>query len=132
MPSLFMLFLGCYTVALTVLVYRSYLIYGKPTTPKMQRLLIVASTCFYVGGFFFMWIPGEILYSEAMKPIQPHALFHLTSAIGPYLWLVFAVFERYSSLQRQAKQNDTKQAAQATMHFIGPVLPYVVVEVQEV
>lgn len=42
----------------------------------------------YCGGSIFFWIP-EILFCGHLQPLQLHAWFHLTSAVGSYSFVVF-------------------------------------------
>ena len=59
---------------------------------------------FYAGGFFLLWIPEQVFCGNQLVkhnapsslsdlPIPLHAFFHITSALGPYYWLTFAIYK---------------------------------------
>ena len=56
----------------------------------------------YAGGFLLLWIP-EVIFCPAhpwIERLKLHAWFHLTSAVAPYVFLLFAVYFRYAVLRR--------------------------------
>ena len=49
----------------------------------------------YLGGSFFFWIPEMFVICIPDGYVQLHALFHITSAIGAYSFIVFATLFHY-------------------------------------
>ena len=65
----------------------------------------------YAGGFLCLWVPEVLLCPSGShvpvrsvawtRHLQLHAWFHLSSSVGPYLFLVFSTFHRYHLLARR-------------------------------
>ena len=61
------------------------------------------SAAFYGGGFLFLWLPEQIIcgnrlmvqHESILTRLQFHAIFHITSSIGPYYFMIYAVMMHY-------------------------------------
>jgi dihydroceramidase len=82
-------FLGC---VLTVL--QSVYIYRLTYDQRLRRLFWVGFALFGLG-FFAAWIP-DMLFCESVGWLNLHAWFHITSAIAPYWWTVWASHNYYT------------------------------------
>ena len=71
----------------------------------------VLSALFYAGGFVFLWLPEQIFcgnrihvnHNSLLTKMQFHAIFHITSTVGPYFFMIYAVLMNYSILKRDPK-----------------------------
>jgi len=62
------------------------------------RMLFLLAAAVYIGGFVFLWLPGEGLchkYPHIFEHLPMHAIFHLTSTAGPHLVIVAIVLYKY-------------------------------------
>ena len=69
------------------------------------------SVAFYGAGFFFLWLPEQILCGNRIHdshesgllalPIPLHAFFHITSSIGPFCFLTYVVFDFLEKRKRR-------------------------------
>jgi hypothetical protein len=59
------------------------------------KLLFKLAVLNYIGGSLFFWIPEMFIICVPNGYVQLHALFHLTSAIGAYSFIVFATLFHY-------------------------------------
>jgi len=117
LPSFFIFFLVGYICGILTLVYQCSVIFRRPTTLFHQKLFIVLSVSFYIGGWLFFWIP-EILYCDQLQALNFHAWWHVTSTLGAFVLVVFAVFQRELHKGRNPQLNYNC--------FLGiPILPYV-------
>lgn len=94
----FIIFLLIYGSLITYLTLRTlYLSYTAQNRAQMLRLCWAAFGC-YLGGFFLMWIPEHVLFpcEHPFQLIQPHSWFHGTSAVGAYMWIIWAIADRIS------------------------------------
>lgn len=120
LPSFFIFFLLSYIAAILTLSYRCYLIYKQPQTLSRQKLFIVGSIGFYIGGWLVFWVP-EIIFCDRIQSLNFHAWWHVTSTLGAFSLLLFSVFQRELHKGRHPSLN---------YNTIGgiPLLPYVHVE----
>jgi len=117
LPSFFIFFLIGYIIGILVLVYRCSLIYRNPATLTHQKVFIVLSVGFYIGGWLFFWIP-EILFCDQIQAFNFHAWWHVTSSVGAFVMVLFTVFQRELHRGRKPQLNYNC--------ILGvPVLPYV-------
>lgn len=102
LPQYFVFFIVTYALAVTAIVVQSARIsWGSEADPLRKRLLTLAAGA-YVGGVALLWVPEHILLpcDHWLQSLQLHAWFHLTSAVGSYAWLVWAVYDRQTVLGR--------------------------------
>jgi len=117
LPSFFIFFLIGYIAGILVLVYRCSIIFRNPATLYHQKLFIVLSICFYIGGWLFFWVP-EVIACEQLKAFNFHAWWHVTSTLGGFIVVVFATFQRELHRNRKPQLNYNS--------ILGiPLLPYV-------
>jgi len=117
LPSFFIFFLVGYIFGILTLVYQCSKIFRKPTTLYHQKLFIVLSVSFYIGGFLFFWVP-EILFCDQLQALNFHSWWHVTSTLGAFMMVIFAVFQRELQKGRNPQLNCN--------YFLGiPMLPYV-------
>ena len=81
-PRSFVWFL-CSYIALVLALFFGALRSYKEVPDATVRLMLVISAVFYVSGFAFLWLPDKLM-CERVQPMQFHALFHLTSTVGPW------------------------------------------------
>jgi len=117
LPDFFIFFLIGYIIGILVLVYRCSIIFRNPATVFHQKLFIVLSVSFYIGGWLFFWVP-EVLNCEALKSYNFHAWWHVTSTLGGFILVVFATF------QREFHRNRNPQLNYNTIMGVS-ILPYV-------
>lgn len=98
-PNYFVIFIVLYACTVAYVCIRSYRLYCRARDPG-HKLLFWLAVGFYVGGVVCLWVPENLLCSRTIEPFQLHAWFHLTSTVGPYSWVLFAIFSRYESLKR--------------------------------
>ena len=130
-PDLFVYFLLTYIALILAIFFGSIDYYRRIKHEGVKRLLWLAAL-FYLGGFFVFWMPDK-LACAAVQRYQFHALFHLTSSIGPWMLLMHVIFA-YHALVVEAdappKTRARRAAAAAapgepTLIYIGSVLPVV-------
>eukprot|EP01118_Nematostelium_gracile_P020532 TRINITY_DN997_c0_g1_i2.p1 TRINITY_DN997_c0_g1~~TRINITY_DN997_c0_g1_i2.p1 ORF type:complete len:248 (-),score=34.56 TRINITY_DN997_c0_g1_i2:34-777(-) len=111
-PTLFFYFLTVYALAVASIVFFSARIILRSSSDQNEKNLVLGSILTYGFGFLFCWVP-ENLFCDRLQPFMLHAIFHLTSAFGSYLWLVFSYYER------------TIQLGQKPILKRNPILPFV-------
>ena len=95
--DLFVFFVGTYALSVVWISVQTYrLAFGAEGSPVLRRLFF-CSIGAYVGGFVVLWIPEHVLLGCAhpLQHAQLHALFHLTSALGTYAWVLMALIDRH-------------------------------------
>lgn len=68
----------------------------------------IGAGLFYAGGFFCLWLPEQIFcgnridvqHDSILTKLQFHAIFHITSSIGPYFFMIYAVLMNYTILKQ--------------------------------
>jgi dihydroceramidase len=68
---------------------------ATPTQRKWLKMLVGLALGNYIGGSLFFWVPEMFIICIPNGYIQLHALFHLTSAVGAYSFIVFATVYHY-------------------------------------
>jgi len=117
LPDFFIFFLVAYILCILTLVYHLSKIYRRPTTLLHQKVFIVSSTAFYIGGWAFFWVP-EVLFCNQLQAFNFHAWWHATSTLGAFTLVIFSVY------QRELIRGRRPQICYNT--FAGlPLLPYV-------
>jgi dihydroceramidase len=97
-PAYFTMFILSYATIVTLVIVASIrLALGPEGSPVLRRLLGLGVVA-YVGGVFFLWIPEHVLLAcdHPFQSLQPHAWFHLTSVVGTYAWILFALWDRHA------------------------------------
>mmetsp|Transcript_28654 Transcript_28654/g.67744 ORF Transcript_28654/g.67744 Transcript_28654/m.67744 type:complete len:105 (-) Transcript_28654:28-342(-) len=88
-------------------------IYQRGST--MQRRLVLTGTGLYVGGTLFFWIPDLLFCHQlGLEPLKFHAWFHVTSALGSYVFVVMIAYTHYLDVKRNP-----------SIVYKGPILPCV-------
>lgn len=114
LQSYFLFFIATYASIVGYIVVQSWVVAHRRHTSLIFRRLYWASSGAYLGGLCLMWIPERSFACDApFQSIQPHAWFHLTSLVGTYTWLLFALYDRWT----------LRQAAPALS--LGPLAPMV-------
>jgi dihydroceramidase len=97
--SYFVLFLASYAAVVAYVCIITWRLAFRGARDPRLRPLFWASVVAYIGGFSLFWIPERTLGCEhAFQGLQPHALFHLGGAVGPYAWVIFATVDRLARL----------------------------------
>jgi len=117
LPDFFIFFLVAYILCILALVYHVSKIFRRPTTLLHQKIFIVSSMGFYIGGWLFFWVP-EVLFCGELQAFNFHAWWHVTSTLGAFVLVLFSVY------QRELVRGRRPQLCYNT--FAGlPLLPYV-------
>ena len=115
----FQVFVVMYALSVLALVIMSYKFAAASGNATLIRL-VKLSAGVYIGGFLFLWIPEHLLCvlpsSDSNRPpiveaIQLHAWFHITSTVGPYAFLLFALLLKHGGAGAELRG--------------GPFLPFV-------
>lgn len=82
----FVFFLWAYAAILTWLSIGTWRASRESQTARRYFWMSVGA---YLGGFALLWIPEHLLLacSHPLQSVQLHALFHVTSSFGSYMWL---------------------------------------------
>lgn len=78
----FEVFLSSYIALVLALFYGALRSYQRVMDANVRTMLVV-SALFYVAGFAFFWLPDKLM-CERVQSLQFHALFHVTSTVGPW------------------------------------------------
>jgi len=117
LPDFFIFFVVAFICLILILAYRSAIIYRRPETLIHQKVLIVGSLGFYIGGWLFFWIP-EVAFCGTLQSYNFHAWWHVTSTFGAFCLVLFTVYQR--ELQRGRRPQLCYNS------FAGvPILPYI-------
>jgi len=117
LPDFFIFFLVGYIAGILTLVYRCSIIFRNPSTIKSQKVFIVLSIGFYIGGWLCFWIP-EIMFCDQLQALNFHSWWHVTSTLGAFVMVIFAVYQREMVKGRKPELNYNK--------ILGySILPYV-------
>jgi len=117
LPSFFIFFLLGYIACILTLVYRCSIIFRNPHTVKSQKIFICTAIGFYIGGWLFFWIP-DVAFCDSIQNLNFHSLWHVTSTLGCFFMVLFAVFQRETVKGRKPQLNYNT--------ILGvPILPYV-------
>jgi len=117
LPTFFIFFIVAYIACVLTLVYRCSIIFRNPSTLKSQKVFIIASISLYIGGWLFFWIP-EIIFCDQIQALNFHSWWHVSSTLGAFLMVVFAIYQRELIKGRKPELN------YATVLGV-PILPYV-------
>lgn len=106
LPSLFLFFILVYAGLVTWLVVRSAWVSFRVKRDPRRVGLFALSAGSYVGGVFGLWIPEHVLLpcDHPLQSLPLHAVFHLTSALGSYAWLLWAAYDRQDVLRRRVER----------------------------
>lgn len=97
LESYFLFFIATYASIVGYIVVQSWVVAHRKHQTPMFRRLYWASSGAYLGGLCLMWIPERSFACDApFQSIQPHAWFHLTSLVGTYTWILFALYDRWT------------------------------------
>eukprot|EP00759_Apiculatamorpha_spiralis_P038720 PhF_6_TR37807/c0_g1_i1/m.56289/K04711/ACER3, YDC1; dihydroceramidase len=115
----FLYFISCYVIVLIVQVVVSVRHIQDPRCGRGVRRLFITGATTYIGGSLCLWLPETILcgnrlhtqHSTVFQKLYLHAWFHLTSALGAYLWGVFICYARYDFLLRWGKGDKRQDGA---------------------
>lgn len=101
---LFLLTYGAVVAYVCIMTWR--VAFRESRDPRIKRLFwwsVVA----YIGGFGLFWIPERTLgCGHAFQAIQPHTLFHLSSSVGPYAWILLATMDRLLRMRQPAEMRN--------------------------
>jgi len=131
-PDLFVYFLLSY-IALILSIFFGSLAYYRRIEHAGAKRMLAAAAVLYLGGFFLFWLPDKLACANVQR-FQFHALFHLTSSIGPWMLLMHVIFAYHALVAEAdapAKTRTRRGAAAAaaagepTLIYIGSVLPVV-------
>jgi len=149
-PDLFVFFLLTYIALILSLFFGSLAYYSRIQHIAAKRLLVAAAVL-YLGGFFLFWLPDK-LACKSVQAFQFHALFHLTSTMGPWVrgrggWgapracaaaplppsrapahqfmITHIVYAHYSIAETSARARRVRTEPAPTLVFVGGVLPAV-------
>lgn len=94
----FVFFIWSYAAIITALVLLSARLAFGPEGSAMHRWLFGISAGSYVGGVALLWMPEHVLLAcdHPAQALELHALFHITSLIGTYMWILFAMWDRFT------------------------------------
>ncbi len=101
MKSYFVLFIVSYAAIITVIVLgAAKRAFSSSGTKRHRRLFVLAAGSFCTGVFVF-WIPEHVLLTcdHPLQKFHLHSWWHLLAAIGTYLGIRFAVFDRQTRFQ---------------------------------
>jgi dihydroceramidase len=87
-PWAFALFIAVYGAMIAWVVLRTiWLTWGQSSTAEM-RLYGGGTIFFYLGSFFFVWLPEHVLLpcDHPLQALQLHSWWHLGSAVGTVCW----------------------------------------------
>jgi len=104
LPSFFIFFLVGYICAILLLIYQSALIYLRPSTLFHQKMFLILSVGFYVGGWIGFWV-SEILFCDSIQALNFHSLWHVTSTLGAFVMVIFLTFQREMQLGNKPELN---------------------------
>lgn len=93
LPSFFIFFLIGFIGGILTLVYQCALIFKKSSTLYHQKVFILTSVGFYIGGWLCFWVP-EILFCDQVQSFNFHSLWHVTSTLGCFTMVLFTTFQR--------------------------------------
>lgn len=99
----FVFFIFTYALLVAWICIRSWQIaYRGERSAELQRLFLLSAGV-YVGGFALLWVPEHLLLacSHPLQALNLHAFFHLTSAVGTFVWLLFAIYDRQRVLENR-------------------------------
>ena len=107
--------------------------------PRLVKVLLMTSNAFFLGGFFFFWLPESVMCGNRLIYNHPsvfqrlyfHSIFHICAGFGAYLFCVAVIAARNdlhgmrSPLTRApAKTALVFQGTAITLHL--PLLPVVI------
>ena len=91
-PWAFALFIAVYGGMIAWVVLRTlWLTWGQPSTAEM-RFFAKGTIFFYLGSFFFAWMPEHVLLGcdHPLQALHLHSWWHLGSAVGTVCWWLWA------------------------------------------
>lgn len=97
----FALFIASYAGAVAYVCVVTWRVAFRESGSTLTRRMFWWSVGAYIGGFALFWLPERMLgCAHPFQAIQPHALFHLGGAVGPYAWILLAAVDRLERLGR--------------------------------
>ncbi len=109
----FVYFIVSYIITVALVIFTTVYHSQQQSSDKILKMFAYYAIGFYAGGFFLLWIPEQVgcgnqllqnnnnnnrendsgFSSLSDLPVPLHAFFHITSALGPYYWLTFAIYK---------------------------------------
>ena len=108
----FLFFVALYIGGVALLVATSLSLYTR--VGAAARRVGLASNIIYPAGFLFLWLPDNLV-CELVQPYNFHAIFHLTSTLGPWCGLTFLIYAHHALSREHALK---KEAATASSKLI--------------
>ena len=117
----FLFFLLSYIAIVVALFLATTASFAAIRLPAARRLL-VAAFALYAGGFLLFWLPDKLLCA-AVQPLYGHALFHTTSAVGPYSLIQHVAWAFYDRAAHGRSSRSKKSLGKPVIS--GGLLPIV-------
>jgi dihydroceramidase len=100
----FALFIGVYGAVVGYVCVVTWRVAFRESRDARVRGLFWWSVVAYIGGFVLFWIPERTLGCDhPFQSLQPHTLFHLSSSVGPYAWILLATMDRLLRLGHEPR-----------------------------
>ena len=101
-------FILAYALTVFTLVVLSAMELRRLAENKSIVKYLILSAGSYIGGLFVFWIPEQILcgnrlevhHQSILMRLQFHAIFHITSCLGTYYFMIYAVMAQYYTWKR--------------------------------
>ena len=111
---------------------------ATPVQRSWLKFLVKMALGNYLGGSLFFWIPEMFVVCIPQGYFQLHALFHLTSAVGAYSFIVFTTLYHYlifaSTVNSPSPASSDKVPAcssvTVTVETVYPFMPLYVVHLK--
>lgn len=117
-PEYFFLFLVSYVGGLVAVALLSYrVLQEKRCAPHQSKLVLSSVSILLFGGV--LWLL-ENLHCPALRGLHLHAIFHVTCAAGPHLWLCFAAFDRLQNVGRKPVLINLAPGVPAVAEMVSP------------
>ena len=102
---------------------------ATPVQRSWLKFLVKMALGNYLGGSLFFWIPEMFVVCIPQGYFQLHALFHLTSAVGAYSFIVFTTLYHYLIFASPVNSpspvsSDKVPACSSVTVTIEPVYPF--------
>lgn len=104
LPSYFSFFILTYGALIAYLVVRTALVSFKEAPRADRKRWFGLAAGSYVGGVLLLWIPENVVFAcdHPIQGLHLHAWFHLSSALGSFAWLGWAVRDRLSPAESRS------------------------------
>lgn len=103
--SYFTIFLSVYVAVVAYVALKSMWHSWVQASPRLIQLLLVVAAGGFLGGLTVFWLPEHVFLAcdHPLQALQLHSWWHVGAGTGTYVWVLWAVADRWRVAGRGAR-----------------------------